>query len=126
MKRFFLRILRKISFIARNVEKKLNSKPEDLAYEQLQYIRVGPWFEACGDQTLRLDYPLSEHSFVMDLGGYEGQWASDIFSKYQCKIFIFEAHIPFANNIAQRFKQNDKIKVFPFGLGSKNERTCFS
>ena len=37
-------------------------------------------------EKLRLDYNLNENSVVFDLGGYEVQWASDIFSKYLSSI----------------------------------------
>ena len=44
------------------------------------------WFRDKGDQTLRLNYDLNEHSVVFDLGGYEGQWSADIFQRYQCNV----------------------------------------
>lgn len=82
---------------------------------------VEKWFAIKGDETLRLDYPeLSTNDLVLDLGGYKGQWASDIFSKYQPTVYIFEPYIPFYENIQQRFIKNDKIKVFPFGLGNQS------
>ena len=40
------------------------------------------WLQDNGDETLRLDYELTPDSMVLDLGGYRGQWASDIFDKY--------------------------------------------
>ena len=45
-------------------------------------LRAAQWFKDNGDKTHRLNYNLNEKSIVFDLGGYEGQWASDIFSKY--------------------------------------------
>ena len=78
------------------------------------------WFEIVGDESLRLDYDLDEESLVFDLGGYKGQWASDIFSKYVCRIFIFEPVTEFAKRIRGRFIKNEYISVFEFGLSSKN------
>lgn len=86
-----------------------------------QAKRVRPWFMADGDRTLRLDYPLSQNSIVLDLGGYEGQWTSDIFSMYQCNVLVFEPFKPFAEKIVRRFRHNEKIKVFDFGLSKTNE-----
>ena len=43
--------------------------------------RTAGWVRDRGDQTLRLDYDLAAASIVFDLGGYEGQWASDIFGR---------------------------------------------
>lgn len=88
---------------------------------EVQAIRTKPWFKHNGDKTLRLNYDLKETSVVFDLGGYEGQWSSDIFSKYCCNIYLFEPHKEYANKIKERFEKNSKIKVFEFGLSNKDE-----
>jgi len=49
------------------------------------------WHNIDGDRTLRLNYDmLDEKSIVLDIGGYKGDWASSIFSKYCCTIHVFE------------------------------------
>lgn len=79
------------------------------------------WKKIRGDQTLRLDYNLNNHSVVLDLGGYEGQWASDIFSKYLCLVYVFEPVPLYAKNIKKRFNLNNKIRIYNFGLSSANK-----
>jgi FkbM family methyltransferase len=88
-------------------------------YLTRQSRRVRSWFAVDGDNSLRLDYPLSKNSVVFDLGGYKGQFASDIFSKYCCSVYVFEPVIAFSNAIQKRFEANDQIKVFSFGLADK-------
>ncbi|HKN46969.1 MAG TPA: FkbM family methyltransferase [Candidatus Polarisedimenticolia bacterium] len=88
------------------------------AYRSPAERRVEPWIRDRGDRTLRLDYDLDESSLVFDLGGYEGQWASDIFGRYACAIRIFEPVPEFADRIAERFRKNRKITVHRFGLGA--------
>jgi FkbM family methyltransferase len=79
------------------------------------------WKDANGDESLRLDYTnVEKKSIVFDLGGYKGQWASDIYSKYNCKIYIFEPVKIFYQKIEERFRCNENIKVFNFGLASSN------
>src|SRR5437588_2159945 len=78
------------------------------------------WLAANGDKTLRLDYPLNRDSIVLDVGGYEGQWASDIFSRYLCRIHIFEPVPEFASKIAKRFAANGQIKVHCLALGARS------
>jgi len=97
-------------------------KVKNRIFPSKQAQRVKPWFKVNGDKTLRLDYDLNQHSIVFDLGGYEGQWASDIFSKYVCPVFIFEPYIKYAEKIKERFRHNGKIKVFAFGLGKIDEQ----
>lgn len=84
-------------------------------------MRVSGWYAAQGDMTLRLEYNLSSNSTVFDLGGYEGQWASDIYSMYGCRIFVFEPVPAFAERIARRFRRNAQIRVFAFGLADQTE-----
>jgi FkbM family methyltransferase len=80
------------------------------------------WFNDNGDKTYRLFYEeLNESSLVFDLGGYEGQWTSDIYSMYRCKIHIFEPVITFAEKIGNRFLKNSDVIVHQFGLSNKNE-----
>lgn len=78
------------------------------------------WVAAKGDKTLRLDYDLSPESVVLDLGGFEGQWASDIFSMYLCKVHVFEPVKAHFETIARRFRQNPNIHVYSFGLAASN------
>jgi FkbM family methyltransferase len=75
------------------------------------------WIADRGDLTHRLDYDLRPDSVVLDLGGYEGQWASDIYAKYCCDEYVFEPIVEYADKIQFRFRSNTKIQVFPFGLG---------
>lgn len=89
----------------------------------LQAKRVIPWFRDEGDKTLRLNYDLDENSLVFDLGGYKGQWASDIYGMYCCWIHVFEPVEEFAQKIKRRFSKNRKIIVHQFGLADKNQTT---
>jgi FkbM family methyltransferase len=81
---------------------------------------VRRWWDEGGDYKYRFDYDLNRDSVVMDLGGYEGQWASDIYSRYRCRILVFEPVSSFANRIRERFRRNEDIAVFQYGLGSES------
>ena len=101
--------------------KKFSKIIRNRLYLTKQSRRCRPWFAIDGDNTLRLEYPLNENSVVFDLGGYKGQWASDIFSRYCCNIYVFEPVMIFYEAIKKRFKHNNKIRVFPFGLAEQNK-----
>jgi FkbM family methyltransferase len=83
-----------------------------------QELEVKKWISDGGDEKYRYDFNLTPDSIVFDLGGYKGQWASDIYSRYNCNILIFEPAIVFADNIKKRFEINQKIQVFSIALGS--------
>ena len=80
------------------------------------------WLKAKGDKTLRLDYDLTEQSVVLDVGGFEGQWASDVFGKYLCDVHIFEPVTEHFEGISQRFLRNKRIHLYPFGLGASRRK----
>src|SRR5947209_19219821 len=71
--------------------------------------RVRPWRDINGDRTLRLSYDLGPDSVVFDVGGFEGQWASDLFARYCCHIHLFEPVPAYADRIRSRFARNPKV-----------------
>lgn len=84
-------------------------------------INMKQWFIDKGDATLRLDYPsLNKNSVVFDIGGYQGDFANSIHTKYGCKVYLFEPHPKFYKKSALRFKDNQKIITFNYGLSNKN------
>src|SRR3989344_1586679 len=97
----------------------ISTKLARILYENKNKSPVNKWREINGDQTLSLNYYLDKNSVVLDVGGYEGQWSSDIYSKYCCSIYIFEPVKAYHEAIAKRFEQNPDIRVYPFGLLDK-------
>ena len=89
-------------------------------YTPKEEERVKSWFQINGDRTLRLNYDLNHSSVVFDIGGYEGQWTSDIFSKYLCTIYIFEPVNSFFQEIKNRFNKNEKIHCYNQGASNSN------
>ncbi|MBV9303336.1 MAG: FkbM family methyltransferase [Acidobacteriaceae bacterium] len=75
------------------------------------------WHNDRGDATLRLNYPLTSDSVVLDCGGYRGDWANNIFDRFGCNIFIFEPVPEFASFIRARFAAQPKIRIFDYGVG---------
>lgn len=86
------------------------------AHEKL----VQKWFADGGEEHLRYVYDLGPDSLVMDLGGFKGQFASDIFARYLCRVMVFEPVPAFAAKIRERFAGNPKISVFDFALGGRD------
>ena len=82
-------------------------------------LEVKRWFRDDGDNTLRLDYPLSPDSVVWDLGGYHGDFAAQINQRYRCRVFVFEPVPAFHSQCVARFAGNDKIQCLKTGLSDK-------
>jgi len=111
----------KIAKASRSVGKNLTAR--DREWNAL----LRKWNQLDAEKKYRTHYPaLHPQAIVFDLGGYKGQWASDIFSQYLCSVYVFEPHPEFYSKIKNRFKENDKIKIFDFGLASKDEVVTFA
>ncbi|WP_299888578.1 FkbM family methyltransferase [uncultured Lacinutrix sp.] len=117
-----------IKKIIKRIKFNLKSKNERLKIEQdnIQYQRCIPWFEADGDNTLRLNYPLDKDSVVFDLGGYKGEFATDIYNTYESTIYVFEPILSFYNIIKNKFVNNSKVKPFQYGLAGEDHQMQIS
>jgi len=87
---------------------------------QKEFIR---WEKDGGDFSNRFNYSLDSSSLVFDIGGFKGQFASDLYSRKPCKIYIFEPIKKYSLMIQERFKHNKDIRVFNFGLSNISQIT---
>jgi FkbM family methyltransferase len=86
-----------------------------------QFREVERWYQDDPHKLKRTDFDfLTSSSTVFDLGGYEGEWTSDIYARYNCNVYVFEPVSSFADIIRRRFIKNEKIRVYPIGLAEKN------
>jgi FkbM family methyltransferase len=88
--------------------------------------RVLEWQAADGDRRLRLDYDLDAGSLALDLGGYQGQWASDVVARFGCAVQVFEPVPEFAAAIRRRFERNPRVTVHEFGLGARDQEIAIT
>jgi FkbM family methyltransferase len=76
------------------------------------------WRAINGEETLKVNYPLTEYSLVFEVGGYKGDWAMEIAAKYNPRIYIWEPVYEFYSLLVDRFKDNPKVSIGNLGLGS--------
>lgn len=89
-------------------------------FKDSQKSNIGFWFYKDGDNKYLCNYPLNEESIVFDVGGYKGIFSERILKKYQCKLFIFEPVKEYYNYLVEKFKDNQNVKIYNFGLGGEN------
>lgn len=82
---------------------------------------IEKWREMDGDNTLALDWELTEDSHVWEIGGFEGRWAQQIWDKFHCHITIFEPQLWAFDKMKKRFEGIDKIEIHPYGLWTRDE-----
>jgi len=80
------------------------------------------WFSDNGDYTHNLNYDLNENSVIIDLGGYKGIWAEQIFNKYNSNIYIIEPLTEFYDFMNEKFKTNHKFHLLNVGISSNNKK----
>ena len=83
-------------------------------------IEIERWFNDRGDENLRLNYALDAQSVVLDVGGYLGDFAAEIHSRYGCTVYIFEPVAEFHQKCVVRFLGNPKIICLNYGLSSSD------
>ncbi len=111
----------KKGFIVNNAIRKLRS----FLFPTLREKELVKW-RADDGESLRYNYDLNSDSLVLDVGGYKGQWASDIYSMYNCNIIIIEPVKSFANKIEKRFIYNNNVEVFSIALGQNRRSETIS
>ncbi|GAB4027557.1 MAG: hypothetical protein Fur0011_5940 [Candidatus Microgenomates bacterium] len=97
---------------------KKTEKKENIELSWLKNLEK--WNRDWGDVSRRINYNLNEKSIVFDIGGYKGQWASDIYAKYHCTLYIFEPIKKYASFIKKRFSSHNNIHVLSMGASIKN------
>lgn len=67
-------------------------------------------------EEMRYEYLLNPSSLVLDVGGYEGRFANEIYHRYGCRVWCFEPVF----HEAVKDKLHPAIKLFPYGIGGKS------
>jgi FkbM family methyltransferase len=83
------------------------------------------WHRDRGDETLRLEFPLTSDSLVFDIGGFHGAWAHEIHRRYRCRIDIFEPMPRCVEALRARFAGEAKIRIFPWALSDASGPVTF-
>jgi FkbM family methyltransferase len=101
---------------------RIRNRKQRRAYREV----LARWNADGGDARFRFAYDLMPDSVVLDVGGYEGQWSSDLYARQRCRIHIFEPVRRFAESIDERFSRNPDIQVHAFALGKETRTQSLS
>lgn len=69
-----------------------------------------------GKHSLPSNFPIDSDSLVFDVGGYRGNWSSQIYEKYQPELWIFEPVENYYNTISEKFTETPNVQTFNHGL----------
>ena len=89
--------------------------------EALNYSKaIISFIEQDGSHKLDSTNTLNSDSIVVDVGGFDGEWANKIFQQVDCNLFIFEPIDNFAHQIQNKFNDHKKVRIFNYGLADKD------
>ena len=83
------------------------------------------FFSDGGDEKVLLNHDLNHDSIVFEIGGHIGIFTEQIFNKFQCNTYVFEADPGCYQILQKKFDKFDKINLFNVGVGSENESKFF-
>jgi len=72
---------------------------------------------------LQFNYNLTNESIVIDAGGYEGEFTSNIYSKFNCTVHVFEPVRSMYELLKMKFDSNPKIFINQLGLSNSDHET---
>lgn len=108
------RILNFIGYRFINLALDFDNRHQYPKKEEARYKKDDPY------EMIRVTYPLTTDSLVVDVGGLTGDWASRIYCRYSCYIDIFEPHPVLSLQAMRNFGGNDHVVVLPYGLSSQD------
>lgn len=91
-----------------------------------QDIAIKKWRADNGDHNLIPVHDLDENSLVLDIGGFHGDFAAEIYARYSCSIKIFEPVPHFVEQMKARFHKNPNVEIFEIGLGGHTSTETMS
>lgn len=97
------------------------SRVTKVGFERSVYL-----FRKYNGERLRFDYELGPDSLIFDVGGYRGDFASEIYKRYQSRIWIFEPVLEFHMLMSDRFNDNKNIKLFNVALDRETKKSRIS
>jgi FkbM family methyltransferase len=77
-------------------------------------------YESAG---LLLECPIKAHDVILDVGGYTGEWAEQMRSRYNALVHVFEPNPRLFDVLRGKLSSDPQVVLHPFGLAAANT-TC--
>jgi len=82
------------------------------------------WNQDQGNNTLITDYPLTENSWVIEMGGYEGWWTEKMVKQHNCKIIVLEP--VFYEGLFNMFKNVPNVYIHPKAITADKRKVTLN
>ncbi len=77
-------------------------------------------FKFLRNKTLLYEHTLDHNSVVMDVGGFSGEWAKEINSRYHSNLHVFEPNPTMLTGLNKAFSNAPNIRVHDYGLSDRD------
>ena len=84
-------------------------------------ILVRKWYRDTANIDFRFDQALNSNSIVMDVGGYLGDWSSEINERYHPVLYVYEPVPEFFDSLELRFSRYKNVHLKKYGLSGNSE-----
>ena len=88
-----------------------------MVFPTAQEKTVERWHRDGGDARLT-DYDVHPEDTVVEIGGFQGKWAGEMFARYACRVVTAEPVAEFAAAMRRTFSRNPRIEIQEFGVGA--------
>jgi FkbM family methyltransferase len=78
---------------------------------------VGDWYRENGPEIIWRDLPIGSDHIALDVGGYRGDWTSELLCRYGSRSWVFEPVPEQAQAIRSKFRSNSRVIVTEAALG---------
>lgn len=95
-------------------------------YRSTKNDPYGRFLRDGGNELLVSNLNLTHRSWVVDFGGFRGDWTAAILDRYNTRCIVVEPVPQFANHISERFSDQPNVQVLPFLIGrSEGAQTLY-
>lgn len=85
---------------------------------------LGEFYRNGGIELLVSQFDLNSDDWVVDAGGFRGEWTDEILCRYGAKVVIVEPNPPYAARLRDRYKSNDRVEVVEVALSDRVGRVA--
>ena len=82
------------------------------------------WIGVNGNETLITNYPLTENSWVIEMGGYEGWWTNKMIKQHNCKVLVLEP--VFHEALFNTFKDTPNVYILPKAITADKRKVTLN
>jgi FkbM family methyltransferase len=102
----------------KNLSPMARSMLEQHRYGRAMYDFMGA---TAAQPDLLVDVDVDEHSVVLDVGAYAGEWSEQIVARYGARVYAFEPNPKAFAKLQHRLGATPNVTLLPYGLGGADQ-----